>query len=143
MECVELPSRRVGSLLDPERLLIAKTLELPWLNNRSNVSCIPYTVGDEKYTVVKMPPGFGRDYGYFRLTYVKGRSINQMLMMSAILMHPASHPKDLLGCIGCGSRFADLDGDNVPEIVESKLKIKWMYENLPDVFHLQIVKKAP
>lgn len=142
IERVELPSRCVGSLYDPKGSLIAKTLELPNKGNANNISCIPYTKGDEKYTVVKMGPGFGRDYGYFRLTYVEGRTMNKMVMMSTILMHPATHPRTLRGCIGCGSRFADLDGDNVPEIVESKAKIQWMYENLPAIWHLRVIKKA-
>jgi hypothetical protein len=89
-----------------------------------------------------MPPGAGRDYGYFRCAYVKGRTMNVAFNMSTILMHPGDHPNDSLGCILVGSRHVDLDHDNIPDLAESKVKLLWLHQNLPDAFYLKIYKKA-
>jgi hypothetical protein len=49
--------------------------------------------------------------------------------------------KDLLGCIGVGGRFQDLNGDDVPDMVESGKTLQWMHDNLPDQFSIKITKK--
>lgn len=137
IERVYLPTETLGSFYSPARELVCKTMELPWLDNKSNISCIPEGV----YVVRKMPPGFGRDYGYFRFMSVAGRSINRVLGMSTILIHRIAYVKDLLGCIGVGGRFADLNKDGVPDMADSGKKLQWMWENLPDEFELEIAKK--
>jgi hypothetical protein len=138
IERVYLPTETLGSMYNPTGELICKTLELPWKDNKSNLSCIPEGI----YTVRKMRPGFGRDYGYFRFMTVPGRTVNRVLGMSTILIHPITYVKDLLGCIGVGSRFADLNKDGVPDMAESRTKLQWMYDNLPEEFEVEIVKKA-
>lgn len=138
LERVYLPTETLGSLYDVNMSLIAKTMELPSLNNRSNVSCIP----EDTYIVEKQAPGTaGRDYGYFRFVKVIGRGMNAALGMSTILMHKITYVKDLLGCIGIGSRFQDLNKDGVPDMVESGKKLQWMYENMPEKFQIVIRKK--
>lgn len=138
IERIYLKLSTPGSMYDTDgKTLICKTLELPWLNNLGNKSCVP----ERTYLVLKMRPSFGRDYGYFRFSYVEGRTMNQEADMSSILMHPITFVKDLLGCVGVGSRHADLDGDSLPEMVESKVKLKWMYDNLPAAFLVTIKKK--
>jgi hypothetical protein len=153
LERVELPTQILGSIYSPkpEYDLVCKTMELPWRNNQrdnpktieNEASCIPYGI----YIVEKQDPSFGRDYGYFRFRAIEGRVINKWALdsngnpMSAILMHRITYVKDLLGCIGIGSRFKDLNKDGVPDMVESGKKLQWMYENLPDVFELEIKKK--
>lgn len=133
------PTETIGNLYDPEMVPIARTLELPWLDNKSNVSCIP----EDEYIIHKMKPGVaGRDYGYFRFQEVAGRGKNMVLNMSTILMHRITFVKDLKGCVGIGSRFKDLNKDGVPDMVESGKKLQWMYENLPDTF-LLIIRKKP
>jgi hypothetical protein len=138
IERVYLPTETLGSLYFPDMALIAKTMELPWKDNKPNISCIPE--GD--YIIHKMKPGVaGRDYGYFRFEKVDGRSKNLALNMSTILMHRITYVKDLKGCVGIGSRFKDFNKDGVPDMEESSKKLQWMYDNLPDTFLLTIRKK--
>ena len=139
IERVYLGTETLGSFYDSDMKLIAKTMELPWKDNKSNVSCIP----EGEYFVKKQKPGTaGRDYGYFRFVHVSGRGVNTALGMSTILMHRITFVKDLKGCIGIGSRFKDFNKDGIPDMEESGKKLQWMYENLPDEFDLIIRKKA-
>lgn len=61
--------------------------------------------------------------------------------MSAILMHRITYVKDLLGCIGIGGKFQDLNGDGVPDMIESGKTLQEMWETMPDVFELEIILK--
>ena len=89
-----------GALLLRNRVF-CWTLELTWLNNREDVSCIPtglYTLsprftwkGVEKY---------GPTY---QVDAVPGRT--------AILIHPANVDQQLLGCIAVGETIGKLKGD--------------------------------
>lgn len=124
-------------MYDPKGVLICKTMELPWLDNKSNVSCIP----EGTYVIHKQDPSFGRDYGYFRFEKVLNRGMNEVAKKSTILIHRITYVKDLRGCIGVGGRFVDLNKDGVPDMADSGKKLQWMYENLPDIFKLEIVKK--
>ena len=129
LERVHLETETLGSIYDPSGALVCKTMELPWLDNKNSVSCIP----EGTYTVIKQPAKPSRNYPYFRIPTVKGRS--------GILLHRITYVKDLRGCIGVGSRFADLNGDKVPDMTGSGVKLQWMIDNLPDTFTLTIKKK--
>lgn len=146
IERVYLPTETLGSMYDDStREVLAKTMELPWRNNQrdnkataeNDASCIPEGV----YQVVKQPPKPTRNYGYFRFKHVPGRSINPANGMSSILIHRITFVKDLLGCVGVGSRFHDFNNDGVPDMAESSAKMEWLYKNLPDEFTLTIKKK--
>lgn len=152
LERVELPKETLGSWYDDStNELICKTMELPWRGNRKDdpktpeneASCIPYGL----YIVEKQEPSFGRSYGYFRFRAIAGRTINHDALdengdaMSAILAHRITYVKDLLGCVGVGGRFIDLNKDGTPDMVDSSKKLEWMYQNLPKVFELNIIKK--
>jgi len=143
IERVYLPTETLGSWYDSKRIIICKTMELPWRENKSaatsaEASCIP----EGAYVVRKNPPKEDRPYGYFRFDYVPGRRVNA-LGKSHILVHRITYVKDLLGCIGVGSRFGDLNKDGVPDMEASGVKLEWMYKNLPDVFQIEIKKKNP
>lgn len=127
---VYLLTETLGSIYLPDGLLLAKTMELPWRDNRRAISCIP----EDTYLVRKEPPKQGRDYWHYRIPEVPDRY--------GILMHPISFVKDLKGCIGVGSRFFDLNKDGIPDMAESKKKLQYMIESLPDEFYLNIFKKA-
>jgi hypothetical protein len=145
LERVYLPTETLGSWYDAKGKLICKTMELPWLGNRrddpktkvNEASCIP----EDTYLVMKQAPSFGRDYGYFRFKDVKGRGFNQAAGGSTILVHRITYVKDLLGCIGVGGKFQDINGDGVPDMIESGKTLEWMYKTLPDLFLLTIKKK--
>lgn len=139
---VYLPTETLGSIYDDTGALICKTMELPWRKNKSSAdyllaSCIP----EDTYVVHKQAPEARRDYGYFRLEFVPGRNIDPQTGWSRILIHRISYVSGLLGCIGVGGRFVDLNKDGVPDMAESSKKLQWMYDNLPDTFLLKITKK--
>lgn len=141
LERVYLPTETLGSIYDSERYLICKTMELCWRDNKSSAdsnlaSCVP----EGTYKVVKQQPKPSRNYGYFRFEYVPGRRVGPD-NMSHILIHRITYVKDLLGCVGVGSRFHDFNKDGVPDMAESSVKMEWMFQNLPDEFLLEIKKK--
>jgi len=74
------------------------TIERPWLDNRTSVSCIP--VGE--YQMVRVvSPKFGADT--WEVADVNGRT--------HILIHTANYSRDIEGCIGFGrGLFAHLEG---------------------------------
>ena len=74
----------------------ALTLEREWLNNASNISCIP--AGTYKCKRVQSPK-FG---GTFEVTNVPGRS--------HILFHKGNIDDDSHGCILVGEQFGDVKG---------------------------------
>jgi hypothetical protein len=123
---VYLATSTPGSIYNSLGELVCKTLELPDKQNQRRISCIP----EGTYKVVKEPPKPTRNHGHFRILNVPNRD--------GILMHRITYVKDLLGCIGIGSRHVDLNGDGIPDIVESSTKLEWMYVNLPQEFYIKI-----
>lgn len=127
---VYLPTETLGSMYNSAGELICKTMELPWRDNKTSVSCIPEGV----YDVFKQPPKEKRPYWYYRLPDAQTKR-------KGILIHRITYVKDLLGCIGVGSRFADFNKDGVPDIEQSGKKLQWMIDNLPENWVLRIEKK--
>jgi hypothetical protein len=101
-----------------------KTIELPWLNNQRNISCIP--VGT--YTVVKRT---SEKYGtHFQVLNVPDRSM--------ILIHAGNYYTQTQGCILVGTGYQDINQDNVRDVVESKKTLLKLYALMPDQFELTI-----
>lgn len=143
IERVYLETETLGSLYSPTGELLAKSMELPWRDNKISAdSSIASCIKEDIYTVVKQPPKESRPYGYFRIKYVEGRSINKETGMSSILWHRITFVKDLLGCIGIGGAFSDLNKDGVPDMIESGKTLQKLYETLPEEFQLLITKKS-
>lgn len=142
-ERVYLPETTLGSWYFQGEYLV-KTMELPWLNNKRGVSCIPE--GD--YLVTKEPPipkddpktpedesggRKPRNYWHFRFHNVPGRS--------GILVHKITFVKDLQGCIGVGLAFVDINKDDVYDMAESSKALQKLVDVMPDKFILRITKK--
>lgn len=87
-----LPEGTLGQMIFPGGYECF-TVERPWRNNQPYVSCIPEGSYRLAWHMVK-----GKHYGQPELLAVPGRS--------AILIHPANYPSDLLGCIGPGREWA-------------------------------------
>jgi hypothetical protein len=82
------------------------SLELPWKDNQRRVSCIPAGV----YQMVKhVSPKFGNCYW-----------IKDVPNRSEILIHPANHVGQLLGCIAPGLGRSDFDGDGQIDVTNSR-----------------------
>lgn len=140
---VYLPMETLGSwFFNGEPL--CKTMELPWKDNQRSISCIPE--GD--YVVSKEPPiskddptteedesggRKPRPYWHFRLHNVPGRS--------GVLVHLITYVKDLRGCIGVGLRFADINEDEVLDMLDSTKALNTLINTMPDKFILRIERK--
>jgi hypothetical protein len=95
-------------LRDESGVLIfeCKTLELPWKDNRTGISCIE----DGEYTAVKhTSPKLGASLW---LQNVRGRT--------EILVHKVNYVRDLRGCIGVGDSLTDIDKDGLKDTTNSK-----------------------
>jgi hypothetical protein len=111
---------------DQGRTLIQfNTLELPYLNNRSKISCINAGV----YTIVKRrSERFGT---HFLVKNVKDRSL--------ILIHHGNFYTQTEGCILVGSELKDLNNDNLLDVVNSKKTMNLLVEVLGVSTELRII----
>ena len=101
-----------------------RTLELPWLENKNRISCIP----NGEYEVVKRNSA---KYGdHFHILNVPNRSY--------ILIHNANYVRQLQGCIAVGLSHTDIDGDGLRDVTRSKSTMKDLNRELPDRFKLKI-----
>jgi len=104
-----------------------KTLELPWINNKRKVSCIP--TGD--YKVKKR---HSKKFGnHFHIQNVKDRS--------CILIHKGNYYTDILGCILVGDDLSYINDDNEIDVVNSVNTMKQLLKRLPNKFDLSIVNQ--
>lgn len=93
---------------------IAHTLELPWLDNKKSVSCVPE--GEYSCRVRLARESGSRDYVHLLVESVKDRSY--------ILFHRGNYPSDSRGCILTGTHRAQ-----VPDkILESKLAHSYLMD---------------
>jgi hypothetical protein len=134
-ERVYLANRTLGSYYWQGQM-IAKVLELPWLDNKRAISCIL----EGRFRVTKEPPipKFDpqgrkfRPYWHFRIHNVPNRS--------GILIHRGADIMHSKGCQLPGSRFSNFYSSQ-PTIAESSVKLQWMVDNLPDEFMIEIITK--
>ena len=87
-----------------------KSLELPWLNNQHDISCIPSGTYQVKWTF---------SLKFFKYTY----EILNVPNRSGIRIHSGNYYNDLLGCIALGDSFADLNKDGLPDVANSRKTI--------------------
>lgn len=100
------------------------TLELPDKGNAPNVSCIP--------------PGV---YGAFKRTSLKNGNVLQLDRVpgrEAIQVHRGNFTRQILGCILVGSAVKFLDGDTIPDVVESEKTLAALLALLPDRVQITI-----
>ena len=89
-----------------EKVFECVTLELPWVANMKNVSCIPKGV----YKVV--PRCSPKYKNHFILEDVPNRS--------TILIHQGNFYTNTEGCILVGSRFGQINNDSLLDITASR-----------------------
>ena len=106
-----------------------KCIELPWISNQRNVSCIP----EGEYNAIK--ESHQTKGKVFRLLYVRGRS--------GILIHKgnyvAGYVKDSEGCILPGLYHEDINGDGNMDVAESGKAMDALWDNLPDKFKVIVI----
>ena len=111
-----------------QMLYQCKTLELPYKNNKPDVSCIPEGV----YTVKKITRPDGRP----------GLHIQDVPGRTKILIHTGNyaagdHP-DILGCILVGLKYSYVNSDQYLDIADSTPAFNALYKILPQEFKLHI-----
>lgn len=94
-------------------------LELPWLGNEPNVSCIPEGTYDYE---IKESPSTGELVIW--VLNVPNRS--------AIQWHPGNYTRQIRGCglPGMGIKF--LDSDEIPDVFSSGAALEVLINNLPE-----------
>lgn len=96
---------------------VFSTLELPWKDNKRNISCIPV--------------------GKYKVKYRSSRSKGKHLILldvpnrDLILIHSGNYPKDTQGCILIGKSFKDINNDNKSEVYQSKEAMRELFGILP------------
>lgn len=102
-----------------------KSLELPWKDNKTNISCIPcgtYLV-NSRYSLAHKT--------HFILEGVEGRDY--------ILAHVANYIRELRGCIAVGRVHSDIDMDGKLDVTNSRDTLDELIEILPESFYLTII----
>ena len=104
------------------------TLELPWNENKRNISCIP--TGEYKVTI--------RESEKYGLHY----QVENVMMRDYILIHPANYYKQLRGCIAVGKTFYDINKDGHKDITYSRKTMSKMLDHAPNGFNMIILDNA-
>lgn len=100
------------------------TLELPWRDNQQGQSCIPEGIYRVRH---RTSPKHGDHY---QVLNVPARDL--------ILFHSGNFVYQLLGCIRPGERFAQLDADGIPDILNTRATLNRMLACLGEEFTLNI-----
>ena len=102
------------------------TVELPWLGNEKNISCIPAgTYEAEKYQSPK--------HGNVVL-------FKNVVSRSMIEIHAGNYTRQIQGCILVGKSLTYLDDDTILDVTSSKDTLNKLMSNLPDQFTVQIMR---
>jgi hypothetical protein len=135
----EYSSERRGLLtvVDNEEILFScKTLELPWINNLPNFSCIP----KGKYIIEKVTM---TNYPVIAKAHPNSFYVKDVPNRSGILIHPfnfvAGNHIESKGCISPGMSFGDINGDGFTDIYDPVTPMKKLNQLLPDISELYIV----
>ena len=120
----------LGTLINPKGLEIAKTLELPFMDNKQGISCIPFGT----YQCNKDNTG---RYRFWKISDVPGREY--------IEFHPGNYATDTNGCILLAQDWTFARNEKTQQIEmaltpTSNATFKRILEKelIPDEFSLQI-----
>lgn len=102
------------------------TLELPLLNNESNVSCI-YPAGGY----------IGRKH--FSPNNGDVIAIDNVMGRTNIQVHSGNYTSQILGCILVGDSVKFLNDDKIPDVTNSKNTLNKLLSMLEDSFSIEIL----
>jgi hypothetical protein len=104
-------------------------LELPWMDNQRQISCIPTGVF---HVLPHISPSKGKCYKVFTpgKSDVEGRD--------EILWHVGNYKKNTLGCQLPGLGLSDIDKDGNVDVSESAKALRKVFSIAPDGFELTI-----
>ena len=108
-----------------DKIFECKTLELPWKDNKTNVSCVPKSV----YKVLHRTSE----------KYKKQFILQDVRDRRYILIHQGNFNTDTRGCILVGSSFRQVNNDSLLDITSSKRTLSQLLEATEgEVFELTI-----
>ena len=107
-------------------LFTCDTLELPWLNNCKQISCIP----TGRYLVKKR---YSKKFkNHLHITNVEDRSY--------ILIHAGNYYTDILGCVLVG-RLRFINSDDIIDVGSSKKTLKKLLTFVEESIELDIINR--
>ena len=109
---------------DGKQIFSCKTLELPWLNNQQQISCIPTGT----YNVV------GRESP----KYKKHFHVQDIVGRSWVLIHHGNYYSDIKGCILVGAAHIDINKDGYRDVSASRVTLDKIVALAPEGFTLTI-----
>lgn len=109
-----------------ETLGVFSTLEKPDLSNQRNISCIP----KGRYLCTRRKPTQKFNYEHILINGVPNRD--------AILMHIGNRFVDTSGCVLVGTDFADINGDKIMDITESRKAFMKLMSMLPKSGNIEL-----
>jgi hypothetical protein len=115
----------VGRLFIKNSKFYCPTLELPWLGNEPNISCIDE--GDYTYRIAPSP---ARNRDVIWIDKVQGRS--------AIQIHEGNYTSQIRGCILVGDGMRDMNGDTIPDVTNSLVTLQKLMANISSTGTLKI-----
>ena len=101
------------------------TLELPYKNNKKDVSCIK---PGEYDAFIRESPTNGT---VIQLKGVEGRSYIQI--------HSGNYTNQIRGCILVGNAIADINGDGIPDVTSSKKSLLQLLNKLQDCEQFKVI----
>ena len=105
----------VLTCVDNKEIFVCRTLELPWKDNKSEISCIPD--GDYNCTW-NLSPAFGFD------TYLVQGVPDRL----GIRIHSANYFSQLKGCIALGDSHKDINLDGNLDVIHSGATVDYFNE---------------
>ncbi|MEP2447399.1 MAG: DUF5675 family protein [Balneola sp.] len=111
-------------VVDGVEVFTCVALELSWMLNQPNVSCI----APDTYPVEK------RENDRFG----KHLHVKDVPDRTWILFHALNVFKESEGCIGVGKRFKFLDKDNEYDITNSRLTLNKILDLIPDGYEIKL-----
>lgn len=100
-------------------------LELPWLDNQVNISCIPEGAYEAKKRISP-----SKKYQVIEYIDVPNRTYIQA--------HYGNYTSQLLGCQLYGDSVKYIDNDSIPDVTNSEKTLKKLLAILPDKFLIKI-----
>lgn len=104
------------------------TLELPYLNNSVNISCIPAGVYDYEK---RISPKNGH---VIELKNVPSRSYIQI--------HAGNYTRQIQGCVLVGDSIGFLDSDTIPDVLHSKATLEHLLSIAPDSGKIEVKRSG-
>lgn len=114
----------IGRVFLPAHSVSFFSLELPWLNNLPNVSCI-----SEGTYVARRRLSPSNDWVY---------ELENVLNREYIQIHAGNFIGDILGCILVGDSVKFLNGDTIPDVTNSRATLNKIFNLLGDEITIKI-----